>query len=107
MFNLMNNPLPTRLDLNLLLVFRALYVERHVGRAAARLHISQSATSHALSRLRDALADPLFIRNPKGVEPTPLANSLAPRVTAVLEEIQSIASPRRPFEAALLERTFR
>ena len=96
-----------RLDLNLLLVFQALYVERHVGRAATRLRLSQSATSHALSRLRDALADPLFIRNPKGVEPTSLANELAPRVAAVLEEIESIASPRRPFQAAHLARSFR
>ncbi|WP_429573364.1 helix-turn-helix domain-containing protein [Paraburkholderia sp. UCT70] len=41
-----------------LVVLEALWTERHVGRAAGRLHLSQSATSHALSRLRTAFADP-------------------------------------------------
>jgi hypothetical protein len=42
------------LDLNLLLVFEALYDTRSVSRAGTRLGLSQSATSHALGRLRDA-----------------------------------------------------
>ena len=96
----------TRFDLNLLVVLDALMAERHVGRAAERLHLSQSATSHALSRLRTALDDPLFIRNPRGVEPTPLAIELAPRVAAILAEIARVASPRGPFDPRKLNRTF-
>jgi DNA-binding transcriptional LysR family regulator len=96
----------TRFDLNLLVVMEALMAERHVGRAAERLHLSQSATSHALSRLRTALDDPLFIRNPKGIEPTPLAIELAPRVATILEEIARVASPRGPFDPRKLKRTF-
>ena len=61
----------TRFDLNLLVVLEALWVERHVGRAAERLHLSQSAASHALSRLRTAFDDQLFVRNPRGIAPTP------------------------------------
>jgi DNA-binding transcriptional LysR family regulator len=50
---------------------------RHVGRAARRLDLSQSATSHALARLREMLGDPLFVRHPRGVEPTARAHELA------------------------------
>ena len=59
-----------RVDLNLLVVFEMLLAERHVGRAAQRLSMSQSAVSHALARLRDMFDDPLFVRNPRGIEPT-------------------------------------
>jgi DNA-binding transcriptional LysR family regulator len=93
----------TRFDLNLLVVLEALWAEKHVGRAAERLHLSQSATSHALSRLRTAFDDQLFIRNPRGIEPTPLAVELMPRVSAVLESVRLVASPRGPFDPGRLE----
>jgi DNA-binding transcriptional LysR family regulator len=93
----------TRFDLNLLVVLEALWAERHVGRAAERLHLSQSATSHALSRLRTAFADQLFIRNPRGIEPTPRAIELMPRVAAVLESVRLVASPRGPFDPGRLQ----
>lgn len=96
----------TRFDLNLLVVMDALLAERHVGRAAKRLHLSQSATSHALSRLRMALDDPLFVRNPRGIEPTPLATQLGPQITGVLEDIKRIATPRAPFDPAKLDQVF-
>lgn len=95
----------TRFDLNLLVVMNVLLAERHVGRAGERLHLSQSATSHALRRLRTALGDPLFIRNPKGIEPTPLALELGPRIAALLKEIEGIASPR-VFDPGKSERSF-
>jgi DNA-binding transcriptional LysR family regulator len=69
-----------RADLNLLVVFQALLAERHVGRAAIRIALTQSATSHALGRLRDLFKDPLFVRHPKGIEPTAHALALAPAV---------------------------
>ncbi|OAJ59461.1 ABC transporter substrate-binding protein [Paraburkholderia ginsengiterrae] len=95
----------TRFDLNLLVVLEALWTERHVGRAAQRLHLSQSATSHALSRLRTAFADQLFIRHPRGIEPTPLAIELMPRVAEVLESVRLVASPRGPFDPGRLQAT--
>ena len=93
----------TRFDLNLLVVLEALWAERHVGRAAEKLHLSQSATSHALARLRTAFADQLFIRNPRGIAPTPLAIELMPRVAAVLESVRLVASPRGPFDPGCLQ----
>src|ERR1041384_3569933 len=83
-----------RADLNLLVVFQALLAERHVGRAAERLSLTQSAASHALGRLRDLFGDPLFVRHPKGVEPTARALALAPEIGDILSRTQSLlASP--------------
>ncbi|WP_268580515.1 LysR family transcriptional regulator, partial [Escherichia coli] len=67
-----------RLDLNLLLVFEAVYRLRSVTRAAAELALSASALSHALIRLRKALADELFYRVGNDMHPTVYADSLAP-----------------------------
>ena len=61
MFNLRS------LDLNLLTVFEAIYEFGTVGAAADRLALSQSATSHALSRLREACKDDLFVRAGQGL----------------------------------------
>jgi DNA-binding transcriptional LysR family regulator len=55
-----------RIDLNLLLTLHALLSERHVSRAALRLHRSQPAVSHALAQLREIFADPLLVRRGGG-----------------------------------------
>lgn len=65
------------LDVPLLLALDALLRERQVTRAARRLGLTQSAMSHALRRLRAVFADPLFVRTPRGVLPTPRAAQLA------------------------------
>ena len=83
-----------RADLNLLVVFQMLLAERHVGRAAKRLHLTQSAASHALGRLRAMFHDPLFVRHPKGIEPTSRALALAPAIADILDRANSLlASP--------------
>ena len=83
-----------RADLNLLVVFQKLLVERHVGRAAKRLGLTQSAASHALGQLRIMFGDPLFVRHPKGIEPTSRAHALAPIVVDILDRANSmLASP--------------
>lgn len=97
----------SRTDLNLLVVFDALMTERHVGRAAARLFLSQSATSHALGRLRELLGDPLFVRHPKGVEPTARARELSEAVADLLGRARAIVAPQSPFSPATLTRTFK
>lgn len=73
-----------QLDLNLLLTFDVVYRERNLTRAARRLFVSQSAVSHALSRLRAQLGDPLFVRRAPGVVPTPFAERLAPGIAEAL-----------------------
>lgn len=93
-------------DLNLLVVFDAVVAERSVTRAAARLRLTQPAVSHALARLRGLFRDPLFVRVPAGMEPTPLALDLAPRIAAVLGEVGAILTPGDAFDPATSERVF-
>jgi DNA-binding transcriptional LysR family regulator len=65
-----------RIDLNLLVVLEAIYSAGGVSRAGERLSLTQSAISHALSRLRQVFADPLFVRHGHGLVPTPLTRGL-------------------------------
>ena len=93
------------LDLNLLLVFEAILREGSVARAAERLHLSQPATSHALSRLRHRLKDQLFVRTPTGMSATPRAERLAQPVRRALDELQ-LALESDVFSPATAERSF-
>jgi DNA-binding transcriptional LysR family regulator len=95
------------LDLNLLLVLEVLLAERSVTRAARRLGLSQSATSHALGRLRQVLDDPLFVRSPRGLVPTARAIQLASPLRAAFGELRSALSGPSPFEPATAAGTVR
>ncbi len=77
------------LDLNLLRVFDVLMEHRSATRAGDQLGVTQSAISHALARLRDLLDDDLFLRTPAGMEPTPRAHRLAPRLRDGLLQLQA------------------
>jgi DNA-binding transcriptional LysR family regulator len=87
-----------RVDLNLLVIFDTLMAERHVGRTAQRLSLSQSAVSHALARLRELFDDPLFARHPKGIEPTRRSLALAPQVSDVLERTRAVFAATPSFD---------
>src|SRR5690242_2004836 len=86
-------------DLNLFLVLHAVLEERSATRAAARLHVTQSAVSNALSRLRELLGDPLVVRHGRGLVPTPRAEELAPLLREATERL-NLAIDRRGFVAA-------
>ncbi|HTB96763.1 MAG TPA: LysR family transcriptional regulator [Terracidiphilus sp.] len=82
------------IDLNLLVAFEALMDERHVGRAARRVGLSQPALSNAIARLRTRLEDPLFVRSGRGMMPSPRAEQLAiPIRTALAQLRQTFAAP--------------
>ena len=76
------------LDLNLLLVYRALMIHRSVTLAGEEVGLSQPAISHALTRLRHYYKDPLFLRTRDGMEPTPRARELAVPVQEALSRIE-------------------
>lgn len=95
------------LDLNLLVALRALLTERHVTRAAARVGLSQPAMSHALSRLRELLGDPLLVRTPAGMRPTPRAEAMTAPLERALEDIGRLISSPAPFDPRLSTRKFR
>lgn len=89
----MNNIDIDKVDLNLLKSLRALISEQHVGNAAKRMHVSQSAMSHTLARLRETFDDPLFIRTSRGLEPTARAVSISSQLSSVLDEISVLLTP--------------
>jgi DNA-binding transcriptional LysR family regulator len=95
-----------RVDLNLFIVFDAIYREGNLTRASQKLNLSQPAVSHALSRLRENFDDPLFERSGKGVAPTPLAKAIVGRVRAALAEFESALSEGLAFDPAKSEREF-
>src|SRR5262245_65238063 len=92
------------LDLNLFLVLHTVLEERSATRAAARLHVTQSAVSNALARLRELLGDPLVVRRGRGLVPTPRAEELAPLLREATERL-ALAVDRRGFIAADTTRT--
>jgi DNA-binding transcriptional LysR family regulator len=96
----------SRIDLNLLVLFEVVLEERHVGQAAGRLHLSASAVSHGLGRLRRLLNDPLFLRTPKGVVPTERATQLAESIADILARARSVISTAEPFDPATSARRF-
>lgn len=96
----------SRVDLNLLVLFEAVLQESHVGRAAERLHLTPSAVSHGVGRLRRLLNDPLFLKTPKGVTPTARAAQLAGPIAELLARVRSVVSSAAPFDAATATRRF-
>jgi DNA-binding transcriptional LysR family regulator len=94
------------LDLNLLHVFQAVHTARSVSRAAESLGLSQPAVSHALTRLRLQLHDPLFVRAPGGVAPTPRADQLARQVAAAMQLLDVAMHESERFDAARSRRRF-
>ena len=62
----------SNVDLNLLVVFDAIMTERSITRAANRIGMTQPAVSNAVSRMRVVWNDPLFVKQGRGIRPTPL-----------------------------------
>lgn len=82
-----------RTDLNLLKSLQALAIERHVGRAAQRMNVTQPAMSHTLARLRRLFDDPLFVKQGREMMPTARMQALTPRLNTILAEIASLTAP--------------
>lgn len=78
-----------RIDLNLLKVFDAVLEDGNLLRAGRRLNLSQSAVSHALTRLREVIGDELFVRTAKGMVPTARASAMAGPLRDALRRIEA------------------
>jgi DNA-binding transcriptional LysR family regulator len=81
-----------RTDLTLLVALDALLEERNVTRAAARLAVTQPTVSGMLARLRTLFNDPLFVRTPHGLLPTPRAQALAPSLKQWLADAGALVA---------------
>jgi len=93
-------------DLNLLPVFEAVYEEQSLSRAAVRLAMTQSAVSHAVTRLRAMFSDELFVRRSRGVAPTPTAEAIYAKLHDALGSMREAVAERRGFVARTSERKF-
>ncbi len=74
-----------RINLNLLITLDALLTERHVSRAAQKVFITQPAMSNSLAQLRELFKDKLLVRSSKGMELTPRAIEIAPKIKNILQ----------------------
>lgn len=96
-----------KIDLNLFRVLDTVYSERNLTRAAETLNLTQPAISNALARLRAALDDPLFVRTPAGMVPTPVVENIMPTVHEALQLLGKSVDATRRFDPAQTRRAYR
>jgi DNA-binding transcriptional LysR family regulator len=93
-----------KIDLNLLVIFEAIVSETSVSRAARRLHLSQSAMSHSLMRLRETFGDPILVRQGRSMEATPRALAALPEVRSLLAQVGQLFAHGSRFHPATADR---
>ncbi len=96
----------SQFDLNLLVTLDALLTEKNVTHAGVRVHLSQSATSGALSRLRDFFHDDLLVPVGRKMVLTPLAGALVRPVRDILLQMQATVTMRPKFDPASSDQHF-
>jgi len=96
----------SKVDLNLFIIFEAIYAEGSITRASLKMNLTQPAISHALNRLRQLFDDPLFERQGHVMVPTPLARSIIDPVRQSLRGFEVTLSGVERFDAASSERGF-
>lgn len=94
------------MDISQLRLLVVLERERSLSRAAKALHLSQSAASHVLAKLRTRFDDPLFIKTKIGMEPTPTALALIPDVRKGLSALDLAFNKVKPFNPRTEAKTF-
>ena len=97
----------SKIDLNLLVVFDAIYRTQSTTRAGEELHLTQSAVSNALRRLRAIVGEPLFIRTGRGLVPTEMSLRLAGPVQDSLSRMEHALENARHFDPGRVQQTFR
>lgn len=97
----------SRIDLNLFVVFDAIYTEGNITRASEALKLTQPAVSHALGRLRGLVDDPLFVRKGHLMSPTPIARELIGPVRRAIGEIEGSLSQLSAFDPSTSPREFK
>ncbi len=94
------------IDLNLLVIFNQLLVEKKVSKVAENLGLGQPAVSNALARMRKLFGDELFLRTSHGMQPTPFADQLAESIGYALGMIHGAVNARTSFDPASSKRKF-
>jgi len=96
--------LHSKIDLNLFLVLRTVYQEGTITAAANKLHLTQPAVSHALSRLREKFDDVLFIRHGRKMVPSALCQNIMPQVIVSLTALESTLLDNQVFDVTEYKR---
>ena len=96
----------SRVDLNLFIVFEAIYTEGSVTRASQQLNLTQPAISHALNRLRGMFDDPLFVRQGNSMVSTPLARSIIEPVRHALRGLEMTLTDSGKFDPSQARKQF-
>ncbi|MDE1166636.1 MAG: LysR family transcriptional regulator [Pseudomonas sp.] len=97
----------SKVDLNLFIVFDAIYTEANLTRAGQIVGITQPAVSNALARLRETFNDPLFVRTAQGMVPTPMAQNIIGPVRNALSLLRVSVQESRIFTPLQANKTFR
>ncbi|GIZ11903.1 LysR family transcriptional regulator [Pseudomonas sp. NCCP-436] len=97
----------TKVDLNLFIVFDAIYTEANLTRAGQIVGITQPAVSNALARLRETFNDPLFVRTAQGMVPTPMAQNIIGPVRNALQLLRISVQESRTFNPQQASKTYR
>jgi len=95
------------LDVRLLRMFELIYDTRSVTRTAEKMGQQQPTVSIWLGKLRAQLNDPLFVRTPAGMQPTPRAEALITTARSVLQSLRHFASASDEFDPGSATRQFR
>ncbi|AMB86111.1 LysR family transcriptional regulator [Pseudomonas agarici] len=97
----------SKVDLNLFIVFDAIYTETNLTRAGQIIGITQPAVSNALARLRETFNDPLFVRTAQGMVPTPMAQNIIGAVRNALALLRISVQESRLFNPLQTNKTYR
>ncbi len=93
-------------DLNLLVALNVLLEEGSVVGAARRMHLSPPAMSRTLSRIREAVGDPIMVRAGRKLVPTPRALELQEQVRQLVDQARDLFNTRETIQLDKLERCF-
>ena len=97
----------SKVDLNLFIVFDAIYTEANLTRAGQIVGITQPAVSNAMARLRETFNDPLFVRTAQGMVPTPMAQNIITQVRSALQLLRVSVQESRSFVPEQATKTYR
>ena len=96
-----------QLDLNLLVALDVLLEEKNITRSAEKLHLSQSATSSILARLRQYFEDDLLVQTGRIMQPTPYAMELQMPIKEMLNIVRGAIISKRHLDLETSSRHFR
>ncbi|PCD90171.1 hypothetical protein C9980_05065 [Vibrio mediterranei] len=89
-----------KVDLNLLRVLVVLTQERHMGKTAERLMVTQPAVSKSLKKLREYFEDELFVKTQRGLSPTlktiDIYDEIEPLITKIENSVYDNDSSKKP-----------